>query len=137
MVRNRHGELLNQVRQGPSHNIYLTGSPAKAHLSLISRHLDKPEFVQYTPFSRERAGVIGHTSMSAGPISTQTDMMSTQANHPTLLIPGPVEFDDEVLQSMAHYRWVNKFSESRQHTMLSKCIKIGSLYDRDRLTIEQ
>ncbi|KAI9867183.1 MAG: hypothetical protein M1813_009461 [Trichoglossum hirsutum] len=29
--------------------------------------------------------------------------MSTQANHPTLLIPGPVEFDDEVLQSMAHY----------------------------------
>lgn len=26
-----------------------------------------------------------------------------QAPHPTLLIPGPIEFDDEVLRSMAHY----------------------------------
>ncbi|KAL5358372.1 pyridoxal phosphate-dependent transferase [Aspergillus floccosus] len=29
--------------------------------------------------------------------------MSAQAPHPTLLIPGPIEFDDAVLQSMAHY----------------------------------
>ncbi|KAJ5281857.1 hypothetical protein N7478_007229 [Penicillium angulare] len=29
--------------------------------------------------------------------------MSTQAPHNTLLIPGPIEFDDAVLQSMAHY----------------------------------
>ncbi|BCR97563.1 alanine--glyoxylate transaminase [Aspergillus luchuensis] len=29
--------------------------------------------------------------------------MSSQAPHPTLLIPGPIEFDDAVLQSMAHY----------------------------------
>ncbi|KAL5341718.1 pyridoxal phosphate-dependent transferase [Aspergillus crustosus] len=29
--------------------------------------------------------------------------MSTQAPHPTLLIPGPIEFDDAVLQSMSHY----------------------------------
>ncbi|KAF8421938.1 pyridoxal phosphate-dependent transferase [Tirmania nivea] len=28
--------------------------------------------------------------------------MSTQAAHPTVLIPGPVEFDDAVLQAMAH-----------------------------------
>jgi alanine-glyoxylate transaminase/serine-glyoxylate transaminase/serine-pyruvate transaminase len=28
---------------------------------------------------------------------------STQEAHPTLLIPGPVEFDDAVLQSMGHY----------------------------------
>ncbi|RPA91259.1 PLP-dependent transferase [Choiromyces venosus 120613-1] len=28
--------------------------------------------------------------------------MSTQAAHPTLLIPGPIEFDDAVLGSMAH-----------------------------------
>ena len=31
--------------------------------------------------------------------------MSTQAPHPTLLIPGPIEFDDGVLQSMSHYRY--------------------------------
>jgi hypothetical protein len=32
--------------------------------------------------------------------------MSFQAPHPTLLIPGPIEFDDEVLRSMSHYRYV-------------------------------
>lgn len=32
--------------------------------------------------------------------------MSSQAPHPTLLIPGPIEFDDAVLQSMSHYRCV-------------------------------
>ncbi|KAL8929382.1 MAG: hypothetical protein Q9172_000555 [Xanthocarpia lactea] len=29
--------------------------------------------------------------------------MPSQPEHPALLIPGPVEFDDEVLQSMSHY----------------------------------
>ncbi|EFQ96718.1 alanine-glyoxylate aminotransferase 1 [Nannizzia gypsea CBS 118893] len=29
--------------------------------------------------------------------------MSTQAQHPTVLIPGPIEFDDAVLQSMSTY----------------------------------
>lgn len=29
--------------------------------------------------------------------------MSNQAPHPALLIPGPIEFDDAVLQSMSHY----------------------------------
>lgn len=30
--------------------------------------------------------------------------MSTQAAHPALLIPGPIEFHDDVLSSMSHYR---------------------------------
>ena len=29
-----------------------------------------------------------------------------QAEHPALLIPGPIEFDDAVLESMSHYRYV-------------------------------
>lgn len=33
--------------------------------------------------------------------------MSSQPSHPTLLIPGPIEFDDAVLQSMSHYRFVS------------------------------
>ncbi|KAF2004863.1 PLP-dependent transferase [Amniculicola lignicola CBS 123094] len=44
--------------------------------------------------------------------------MSSQPPHATLLIPGPIEFDDEVLQSMSHYSeshvsppFVNTFSE--------------------------
>lgn len=32
--------------------------------------------------------------------------MSNQPSHPALLIPGPIEFDDAVLQSMSHYRSV-------------------------------
>lgn len=34
--------------------------------------------------------------------------MSSQEDHPTVLIPGPVEFDDAVLQAMAHPRLVPK-----------------------------
>lgn len=35
--------------------------------------------------------------------SVQSANMSSQPQHPALLIPGPIEFDDEVLQSMSHY----------------------------------
>lgn len=45
--------------------------------------------------------------------------MSTQASHPTLLIPGPIEFDDAVLNAMSHPSqshvgapFVNTFGES-------------------------
>ncbi|KAL1304721.1 hypothetical protein AAFC00_003668 [Neodothiora populina] len=45
--------------------------------------------------------------------------MSNQAPHPALLIPGPIEFDDQVLQSMSHYSeshvgmpFVKTFSET-------------------------
>ncbi|KAL3425822.1 alanine--glyoxylate aminotransferase [Phlyctema vagabunda] len=45
--------------------------------------------------------------------------MSSQPSHPTLLIPGPIEFDDAVLQSMSHYSeshvgapFVNTFGET-------------------------
>lgn len=44
--------------------------------------------------------------------------MSKQAPHPALMIPGPVEFDDAVLESMSHYSeshvgqpFVNTFGE--------------------------
>lgn len=45
--------------------------------------------------------------------------MSTQAEHPSLLIPGPIEISDEVTQAMAHYAqshvggpFVNTFGET-------------------------
>lgn len=40
----------------------------------------------------------------------QSAKMSSQAAHPALMIPGPIEFDDAVLQSMAHYRYVISLS---------------------------
>jgi len=119
MVKIKQSELPSQVPLGPSSSVRPTTSiqlvsPAKIRLSLISRHLDKPDLVLNTPYSIERAGLIDlvpPSPLSDGPALDQTSTMSTQVNHPTLLIPGPVEFDDDVLQSMAHYRWVNESFE--------------------------
>ena len=85
-------------------------------LSLISRHLDQqlplpdlnppfsternsaePDEFVYKPIDRSAYPSIDDSSSQSSPT------MSTQAPHPTLLIPGPIEFDDEVLQSMSHY----------------------------------
>jgi hypothetical protein len=112
MVNIKQSELPGQVPFRPVSSIHPTTSvqlvsPAKVRLSLISRHLDKPDLVLNTPYSTERAGLIDLVPPSPlldEPTLDQTSTMSTQANHPTLLIPGPVEFDDDVLQSMAHYR---------------------------------
>lgn len=55
-------------------------------------------------------------SIVSSPIHQQirkSSNMSSQAPHPTLLIPGPIEFDDAVLQSMSHYRY-GPFSVPRQ-----------------------
>jgi alanine-glyoxylate transaminase/serine-glyoxylate transaminase/serine-pyruvate transaminase len=86
-------------------------------LSLVSRHLDQqlplPEL--NTPFSTERNSgkpddIDYKPALSRQPPQPHSQSeqqpsptMSTQAPHPTLLIPGPIEFDDAVLQSMSHY----------------------------------
>lgn len=88
-------------------------------LSQISRHFsyDTAHDVPLnTPFSIERDNPTRkqhHSPASARQnFSTahqpqeeakKATKMSTQAQHPTLLIPGPIEFDDAVLQSMSHY----------------------------------
>ena len=59
-----------------------------------------------------------HSSSTSSPIESRTisnkiqsySTMSAQPAHPTLLIPGPIEFDDEVLKSMSHYRYVTILS---------------------------
>ncbi|RAL00295.1 alanine--glyoxylate transaminase, partial [Aspergillus ibericus CBS 121593] len=92
-------------------------------LSLISRHLDQrlplpdlntpfsternsrpPDDIEYKPLDRTATTPPRSTSPSPpSPSSFPAAKMSSQAPHPTLLIPGPIEFDDAVLQSMAHY----------------------------------
>ena len=37
---------------------------------------------------------------------TTPPSMSTQAPHPAVMIPGPIEYDDDVLKSMSHFRCV-------------------------------
>ena len=88
-------------------------APPHARLSLISRHLEnRPPLPLNTPFSSERSAEpfddVEYNPLQRSPITpvkAEDDIkMSQQAEHPTLLIPGPIEFDDAVLQSMGHFR---------------------------------
>lgn len=90
-------------------------------LSLISRHLDNRPFLELnTPFSTERKSSPSD-DVDYKPLQDTTQFntkpehdkhpqrnMSSQPPHPALLIPGPIEFDDQVLQAMSHFRYVAK-----------------------------
>ncbi|KAL5597363.1 hypothetical protein FOBRF1_011156 [Fusarium oxysporum] len=89
-----------------------SGSGSADRISLVSGHLSSSS---YTAASPAQASV----SSQARRLSTSTATMSSQPEHATLLIPGPIEFDDEVLKSMGHYSeshvgpgFVNTFGET-------------------------
>lgn len=82
-------------------------------LSHVSRHLKRRSDLELnTPFSTERLSSKQDDSEYA-PLETvapnmaikETISNSSQPDHPALLIPGPVEFDDAVLGAMSHYRF--------------------------------
>ncbi|KAL8731259.1 MAG: hypothetical protein Q9166_003483, partial [cf. Caloplaca sp. 2 TL-2023] len=58
------------------------------------RQVSEEDDLPYTPLTRPSLKPVEQPKQST---------MSSQPDHPTLLIPGPVELDDEVLQSMSHY----------------------------------
>ncbi|KAH7094692.1 pyridoxal phosphate-dependent transferase [Paraphoma chrysanthemicola] len=112
-------------------------------LKQITKHLDSKPFLELnTPFSTERSSryedergntIKRHTppppqaaKKPEQPVQKQVPeapkKMSQQKPHPALLIPGPIEFDDAVLDSMSHYSeshvgqpFVNCFSEVLQN----------------------
>ncbi|KAH7159686.1 pyridoxal phosphate-dependent transferase [Dactylonectria estremocensis] len=92
-----------------------SAAASAGRISLVSRHL-----AQATSSSLS-------SSFSTQTLSfpqqlrrySSSSTMSSQPPHPTLLIPGPIEFDDAVLQSMSHYSeshvgpaFVNTFGET-------------------------
>lgn len=95
---------------------------ANSRLNLIARHLDAKPFLELnTPFSTERSAQLeddeGKSAASKQkPQPTKSiapdapQKMSSQPPHPALLIPGPIEFDDAVLQAMSHYRYAQPLS---------------------------
>ncbi|ODH50294.1 hypothetical protein GX48_03566 [Paracoccidioides brasiliensis] len=108
----------------PASTGILAISRANPRLSLISRHLDQrlPLPALNTPFSTERSVSVEPDDLEYNPppraspllnniinnhnsstTAQRTREMSTQASHATVLIPGPVEFDHAVLQSMSHF----------------------------------
>jgi alanine-glyoxylate transaminase / serine-glyoxylate transaminase / serine-pyruvate transaminase len=104
---------------------FVTVAPSRAasRLGLFSRHLEPKPFLELnTPFSTERSARLvddrGNIIKPRKPPESKPTAkqaieaevpakMSSQAPHPALLIPGPIEFDDEVLQSMSHYRYAS------------------------------
>lgn len=87
-------------------------SIANQRLSSISRHLSSsPSYEINTPFSTERQSVKEEDFDAPLPNQQQQQdkkpsMSSSQAPHPAVMIPGPIEYDDEVLKSMSHFRSV-------------------------------
>ena len=102
-----------------------SNSSARNRLSLVSRHLDnRPQLALNTPYSTERSTT--HEDFEHAERRGRSNLeeqqktqkkMSNQAPHPALLIPGPIEFDDGVLQAMSHYRcachdrWTSVFND--------------------------
>ncbi len=94
-------------------------APPRARLSLISRHLENRPLLEInTPFSTERQSTgqddVDYTPIQryppkSAPQEETKPKMSNEAEHPALLIPGPIEFDDAVLNSMGHFRCVVYF----------------------------
>ncbi|KKZ68147.1 alanine-glyoxylate transaminase/(R)-3-amino-2-methylpropionate-pyruvate transaminase, partial [[Emmonsia] crescens] len=123
MLNNLSSAFRVVARLNPASRGILATSRANPRLSLISRHLDQrlPLPALNTPFSTERTVSVEPDDIeykplqrtppllkqnTATPTSNPEDpnaKMSTQAPHSTLLIPGPIEFDDAVLHSMSHY----------------------------------
>lgn len=102
----------------------MSSTSAKSRLSLISRHLQPASSIPLnTPYSAaERAtqapagpkqSIDGSSFSTQTPARTQTPM-SSQAPHATVLIPGPIEYDDAVLQSMSHYRYVASAGDCKE-----------------------
>lgn len=91
-----------------------SSASATARLSTIARHLksssDLPLNTPYSSAQRAIQAPAGpQQSLDGSSFSTKTptkpqNPMSSQAPHAAVLIPGPIEYDDAVLQSMSHYR---------------------------------
>lgn len=88
--------------ESPSSAGFKTYSAAGSadRISLVSGHLSH-QSSSYNTASPTQVP----SSIQARRLSTTTATMSSQPEHATLLIPGPIEFDDEVLKSMGHYRY--------------------------------
>ena len=91
-----------------------SSATATARLSTIARHL-KPssDLPLNTPYSAAQRAIkapagpqqsLDGSSFSTKAPSKPQNPMSSQAPHAAVLIPGPIEYDDAVLQSMSHYR---------------------------------
>ncbi|KAI0418718.1 alanine--glyoxylate aminotransferase [Xylaria grammica] len=98
MAYSRFPRLLGGMpRIGGSLPKVVANNPA-LRLSVISQHLTGQPQTSSGPSSFQSCSLSSSSSSLSPP-----SKMSSQPSHPTLLIPGPIEFDDAVLQSMSHH----------------------------------
>lgn len=84
-LHQRGAQLNGMMRRSEQLDLTTT---AHHRLSTISHHFDLP---------------LDPSSTSTATADIMSSPSSVQPHHPTLLIPGPIEFDDAVLQSMSHF----------------------------------
>jgi hypothetical protein len=102
--------------RGSMPRINLSPSSPSQRLSLIGQHISAQSA---NPSSQLLASSSSRKSSFLAP-DQKSIKMSSQPEHPALLIPGPIEFDDAVLQSMGHFSYV---MPTRTRTM-----SLGLLY---------
>lgn len=120
---------------------------ALSRLNLFKDHLQFQTHTLNTPFSTERSSLSIHekevspeysrfysTERAPKAVEETPTKMSNQEPHAALLIPGPIEFDDAVLQAMSHYRyvlpclWIDALPNDREQRVarrpaLRKCLR--------------
>lgn len=82
--------------------------PAVCSTRLVASHLAfalRPIHHQQTASARNYSMSTSNGNVSGLAAADSSSMKAQQPEHPTLLIPGPIEFDDEVLRAMSHYRY--------------------------------
>lgn len=126
LLESHHGTSVFTSRGLRNISMAPSRSSAQSRLSLISRHLDSRPFPSInTPYTIDRNSLPSDDlpySPHARNLSTSAKMASsgsTQAEHPTLLIPGPIEITDEVAGAMSNFAqshvgqpFVNTFGEA-------------------------
>lgn len=104
-------------------------STPQSRLSLISRHLQDTNTLQLnTPYSTERQSISEQDFDAPPPQQKQeppkqpSPTMSSQKEHPTVLIPGPIEYSDQVLDAMGTFR----YAQSQMSGHLSADLDVAS-----------
>jgi len=93
---------------------------AVPRLQLISQHLETSSFqpeIRRTISSQARRFSIARRLSQDKETPVK---MSNQEPHAALLIPGPIEFEDEVLKSMSHYRYLASPQAHNQQVILTQ-----------------
>lgn len=91
-----------------------SSATAASRLDLLSRQLQLQLQRPLSTARNTRTNTLGTTTSARHLHTPASANMSKQEKHPAVLIPGPIEYDDRVLEAMSHYRY---YKTSTVHTL--------------------